>query len=742
MLNSAISGYVNFGGALTDTETTETVIGKLKSRASAATSRTVVGMSGSFIDFRLQPVLQTATEAGTDMPRIYYDPAKKKFVMATEGPIGIREFTMNASASENGNSNIENRQSVVSYARESTWVWDYGTETKATNSIGPTPVITTPIPVALIPATTPSSTPQIKLKLQPPLFSLPTGIYPISDFDLPITLSNHNPSGSSILKWSLNFGEWNDYTSAVMVPPNGNLRAQAVPSDAQWDTSIATEGNYTMAAGNLNPPLITLSSTTFDESISTIDVTINNPNGSGSSTLFYALKSPTGSYPALASYLPYAGIFTVDVATYPEGFTVQAYAKSTDTNAWGDSSFAEASAQTSFFDIPLTGTKILFVIDASSSMENEFAGTGLTRFEVVMSEMTSALSGIPASKKFGIAMFDADQHWLYNGGGLQIANSTHKQSAITAVSLVTTGQGTNYDVGLAFPLQVSPQPDQVVFLSDGEPSSPTSWHNELAALVSAGIEVSCVGIDCNTNAKANLDYIAAQTGGSTKYLDGDTPETNFSGFTEAIFGSLKGRSGNSPKSRLNDNNGHGNNYDGVDGSNPALIKGLLELEDNVTDDEMRSHMPKNSVYLESGESSTTSDLPNAGLFSGAPFSFTSASDTFLLGHFSYYNGDTIVESEVAEMTLTVTIYFESPTLVSVSLPITVSLANSTNKGDLLELAQPDGGSWPCVTLDGVNYELVPSFALAATDKKGKLAQTIAIGETGLYQLEAKLFPKI
>jgi len=542
-LNSAVSAYVNLGGALTDTETTETVIRKLKSKASSTTSRSLVGISGSFLDARLEPVLQTAAEAQSDMVRIYYDPAKKKFKTATEGPSGIRSFTLNPVASENGDSNVEDRKSVVSYANESTWVWDYGTDARAVAPGGPTQIITNPIPVSVIPAVSSSSTPEIKLKLQPPIFSRPSGEYPIAEFDLLVTINNNNPAGSSQIKYSLNFGEWIDYSGPVSVPPNGVLRSQAIPLQTEWDSSVATQAHYTVLAGSLLPPAITLSSPIFDESTTTIDVIIDNPNGGGTSTLHYALKSPSGSYPPLASYLPYSGPFTVDATTFPEGFSVQAYAKANGTNTGSDSDFAQAHAQASFFEIPLTGNKILFVIDASGSMNNEFLDTGLSRFEVVISEMISALTSLPASKRFGIAMFDAADHWIYNGGNLQQAGTNHKQAAIMEIGQVTTGNGTNYDAGLAFPLHFTTQPDQVIFLSDGRPNSATSWHDELDDLISAAIQVDCIGIECNSSAKANLDFIASQTGGATKYIDKIS------------------------------NNGHGNNTDGVDSSNPGQGNG-------------------------------------------------------------------------------------------------------------------------------------------------------------------------
>ncbi|MDF1816449.1 MAG: hypothetical protein P1V20_29885, partial [Verrucomicrobiales bacterium] len=94
ILNTAINGYINFGGNLSDSETTESVVRKLKSRASKDTARTVVGMSQSFLDPRLDIVMQSPAEAESDMPRIYYDSAKKKFATTTTGPAGIRAFEL------------------------------------------------------------------------------------------------------------------------------------------------------------------------------------------------------------------------------------------------------------------------------------------------------------------------------------------------------------------------------------------------------------------------------------------------------------------------------------------------------------------------------------------------------------------------------------------------------------------------------------------------------------------------
>ncbi|MDF1812345.1 MAG: VWA domain-containing protein, partial [Verrucomicrobiales bacterium] len=413
----------------------------------------------------------------------------------------------------------EERASIVTFAKESTWVWDYGEEAAAAPPAGPTQISANPIPVSLVPASVPTGPPDTTLPLQPPYFSPPGGNYPITDFDLAVTISDNNPSGRSELVYSLNYGDWTPYTGPVVVPPNSNLRAQATPLMDEWVSSSITSATYGMLPGVLTAPTITLSAPSFDQSTSTIDIAIANPNGTGSSVIFYALRAPSGNYPEVSSYNLYSDSFSVDSTTYPDGLYIHAYATSLDVGSWGDSPFTEAAVQATFFDIPLTGDRILFVLDASSSMGDSYCSTGLDRFEVALNELVSAISALGAAKEFGIAMFDAGQHWVYNSFELQPATVTNKQSAISAVSTVDYDSGTSYEAGLAFPLQYSTHPDQVIFLSDGSPNSSTGWHDELDALKAEGIQVDCVGIDCDTGEKANLSFIASETGGSTSFLD-------------------------------------------------------------------------------------------------------------------------------------------------------------------------------------------------------------------------------
>lgn len=348
-LNSAMQSYLLFGGKLTGNESLEAVLTKLRSKASVETAQQVVGLAGAFLDPRFQAVMQTEAEASSDEQRIYWNSPKHKFESATSGPVGIKEFRINYEYVEPENGLVESRETILDYAHESNWIWDYQ-EAAPALQLQPTKVAlysveettsvdtyVSPVSTTLPeppPASPPGSGPVV---LSPPTFSIPPGTHPISDFTITVEIIDPNPTGSKI-KYSKNHGPWNDYAgTGISIDPGEILSAQALPVESSGDYlfSTVTEGIYAASPEDLTPPIINLSEAAFNPpAVNTITAHLVNPNDPTVSRVDYRL----GGGP----WITYAGgDFQINSASYPLGVTIEAYAVSSSTY-WNDSTISSS----------------------------------------------------------------------------------------------------------------------------------------------------------------------------------------------------------------------------------------------------------------------------------------------------------------------------------------------------------------------------------------------------------------
>src|SRR5690606_23059327 len=121
----------------------------------------------------------------------------------------------------------ENSRAAMLYAAEDTWIWDYQ-EISPTPPIGPPAIPVSRVPDSVATPAPPGSGPGASTRLASPTFSLPSGAFPIASFDLPISIANPNPPGSSELFYSIDFGNWKAYTGPLSVPPGSLVAAQAI----------------------------------------------------------------------------------------------------------------------------------------------------------------------------------------------------------------------------------------------------------------------------------------------------------------------------------------------------------------------------------------------------------------------------------------------------------------------------------------------------------------------------------
>ncbi|HEX5054080.1 MAG TPA: HEAT repeat domain-containing protein [Planctomycetota bacterium] len=131
----------------------------------------------------------------------------------------------------------------------------------------------------------------------------------------------------------------------------------------------------------------------------------------------------------------------------------------------------------SFFGVPVRGTRVLFIVDASGSMLDPW-GEGESKFEVARRELKQAVEKMAADSAFNLVVFgDRASSWK---DALVPANKANKESFYKHVDKLTTGRSTNVWAGLQLALQLetieanaryATPADEIFVLSDGAPTT-------------------------------------------------------------------------------------------------------------------------------------------------------------------------------------------------------------------------------------------------------------------------------
>jgi len=325
-LNRSVAAYIGSGGDLSQVETADEVLKALKQSFSNASR--IPGFSGAKIDERLTFEYQNDTEAQGKSWRAYWSQEESRFVLSQSGKGGgIKAFGYDAATAVDATATRDPKTPLL-YAENSTWIWDYK---DAAPSVAPGP---SSLPLTEVADTTPAAPPappgggpsgSSSTPLSAPMFSIPAGNFPITSFNLPLSLSNPNPAGSSEVYYSIDFGNWKLYTGSIQVPPGAVVAAQSIAVSSLYSNSTRVDQTYRALPADLLPPVISPSRSDFgiftDRSIS---VTISNLNPNSISKLQYRI----GGDP----WLDYTGPFSLVRDGYPSGVLVQARAVPTDPN--------------------------------------------------------------------------------------------------------------------------------------------------------------------------------------------------------------------------------------------------------------------------------------------------------------------------------------------------------------------------------------------------------------------------
>jgi hypothetical protein len=119
--------------------------------------------------------------------------------------------------------------------------------------------------------------------------------------------------------------------------------------------------------------------------------------------------------------------------------------------------------ESTFFQIPVRGQSVLFVLDRSASMggRNGF-------LLAVKRELLASLAGLPAGARFQVIFYN--KHWdmlrLVGPGGLAMASVENKRRAESQIESLTAEGGTEHEPALRAALSL--EPDSIYFLTDAD----------------------------------------------------------------------------------------------------------------------------------------------------------------------------------------------------------------------------------------------------------------------------------
>lgn len=324
-LNRSVVAFLASGGDLSKARDADDVLTALKQEMENASR--VPGFGGTKIDDRVVFEYQTEKEAAKNSLRAYWDADQQRFILASSGQAGgIKGLDLAESSARSGNSDMKAGKASMLYAKDGNWIWDY--------EDGAAPVPPRPTSVTLgnttdttpaVPPTTPPPVTSSQTPLTPPSFSVTSGSYPITSFDLPLILTNPNPAGTSEIYYSVDFGNWNLYSGPITVPPGAVVGAQTIAVHQDYQNSGRIDQTYTALPVGLTPPMIVPSSPQFGLfSNRLLTVTLTDLNPPGVSKMQYRTAS--------GSWQDYTGPFPLTRNDFPSGAMVEARSIPTDPN--------------------------------------------------------------------------------------------------------------------------------------------------------------------------------------------------------------------------------------------------------------------------------------------------------------------------------------------------------------------------------------------------------------------------
>ena len=173
----------------------------------------------------------------------------------------------------------------------------------------------------------------------------------------------------------------------------------------------------------------------------------------------------------------------------------------------------------SFFGLDIEGDRVTFVLDKSGSMGSE-TSSGITRYELALEQLFSALDGLGEDVQFKVILFSSGPP--VDSGEMVAATPKNINRLRKSLSSREPGGGTNLQPAIQRALghgasgEIDPEacePDTVVVLCDGATSSGRSWVKPYLERLLPVLQVRFYCVLLGGGGDGTLDLLAEHSGG-------------------------------------------------------------------------------------------------------------------------------------------------------------------------------------------------------------------------------------
>ncbi|MCU0797546.1 MAG: VWA domain-containing protein [Akkermansiaceae bacterium] len=185
---------------------------------------------------------------------------------------------------------------------------------------------------------------------------------------------------------------------------------------------------------------------------------------------------------------------------------------------------------TSFFGTPRTGRRVVYLVDFSESMKSDADGGG-TRLDALKKELARSIGALKENMNFNVIFF-SHQAWTIDTPGpnqpdkgwnglnqppaVQWYPATDRVKGVFKDKIENgpTGHGTVWYSPLKMAFSMSPPPDIVYLLSDGEPSDLEEALNSVDEMNPNDVPVDTIALESPGSAAQAMRDMAKETGGN------------------------------------------------------------------------------------------------------------------------------------------------------------------------------------------------------------------------------------
>jgi len=183
-----------------------------------------------------------------------------------------------------------------------------------------------------------------------------------------------------------------------------------------------------------------------------------------------------------------------------------------DGDGAGGSSRGGGSGKASFFGLGSAGRRVVFVVDASASMNRPYAGEAKTRFGQMKLELAKSILSLTEEQQFFIIFFN--EHPIpMPADGMEHAYPQNQRRFLEWVAQVPAAGLTDPRPALAIAMNL--RPDAIFLLTDG--TFPRDVQGDLNAMRQSIVEVNTIAFG-DPRAEKSLKPLATRNGGRFAFV--------------------------------------------------------------------------------------------------------------------------------------------------------------------------------------------------------------------------------